>query len=116
MGTGGMAGVYVSHDLAVVAQMADRIVVLRGGEIQEDGPTATILEAPAHPYTRELLAAFHPKPHATGPPAEAALLPPVLDVRNVTAGYGPRSEEHTSELQSRQSHVCRLLLEKKLLG
>ena len=52
MGTGGMAGVYVSHDLAVVAQMADRIVVLRGGEVQEQGPTATILEcphAPLHP-------------------------------------------------------------------
>ena len=49
MQAGGMAGVYVSHDLAVVAQIADRIVVLRGGEVQEEGPTAQILERPAHP-------------------------------------------------------------------
>ena len=81
MGTGGMAGVYVSHDLAVVAQMADRIVVLRGGEVQEQGPTATILDAPTHPYTRELLAAFHPKPHATVAAAETAPRQPVLEVR-----------------------------------
>ena len=88
MGTGGMAGVYVSHDLAVVAQMADRIVVLRGGEIQEQGPTARILDAPTHPYTQELLAAFHPKPHATVAAAEAAPPQPVLEVRDVVAGYG----------------------------
>ena len=41
MRTGGIAGVYVSHDLAVVAQIADRIVVLKGGEVQETGSTAT---------------------------------------------------------------------------
>ena len=93
MGTGGMAGVYVSHDLAVVAQMADRIVVLRGGEVQEQGPTATILDAPTHPYTRELLAAFHPKPHATVAAAETAPPQPVLEVRNVTAGYGPAGRD-----------------------
>ena len=64
MKAGGMGGVYVSHDLAVVAQIADRIVVLRGGEVQETGTTADILENPQHPYTRDLLAAFHPVTHA----------------------------------------------------
>ncbi|MGE7418226.1 ABC transporter ATP-binding protein, partial [Methylobacterium tarhaniae] len=60
MRKGGIAGVYVSHDLAVVAQIADRIIVLRHGEIQEAGRTADILERPQHPYTRQLLAAFRP--------------------------------------------------------
>jgi peptide/nickel transport system ATP-binding protein len=42
---------YVSHDLAVVAQIADRIVVLKGGEMQETGATEQLLAAPTHPYT-----------------------------------------------------------------
>ena len=90
MMAGGMAGVYVSHDLAVVAQIADRIVVLRGGEVQEVGATEQILHHARHPYTRELLAAFHPVPHAavaqTGGTQAAPL---ALEVVEVTAGYGP---------------------------
>ncbi|MGO8085305.1 ABC transporter, partial [Rhizobium leguminosarum] len=50
----GIAGVYVSHDLAVVAQIADRIVVLKGGETQETVTTEEILNNAKHPYTREL--------------------------------------------------------------
>ncbi len=57
----GTTAVYVSHDLAVVAQMADRIVVLRNGEIQENSRTDQLLQAPAHPYTRSLLAAMKPE-------------------------------------------------------
>ncbi|MFT4014754.1 MAG: ABC transporter ATP-binding protein [Paracoccus sp. (in: a-proteobacteria)] len=90
MAAGGMAGVYVSHDLAVVAQIADRIVVLRGGQVQEEGPTAQILSDARHPYTRDLLAAFHPVPHASAAMAETAASVPALEVRQVTAGYGPR--------------------------
>ncbi len=89
MEKGGIAGVYVSHDLAVVAQVADRIIVLKGGVIQEEGPTEQILHAPTHPYTRELLAAFEPVAHAaaangteTGRPAT------ILEVRDLSAGYG----------------------------
>ncbi|MDB0566739.1 ABC transporter ATP-binding protein [Ralstonia solanacearum] len=79
--------VYVSHDLAVVAQMADHILVLRGGQMQELNPTAHILATPDHDYTRSLLAAARP----TARPAqrckgEGELL---LDVRELAAGYGP---------------------------
>jgi len=54
----GMAMVYVSHDLAVVAQMADRIVVMYAGRIVESGPAAEVIERPRHPYTRALVAAI----------------------------------------------------------
>jgi peptide/nickel transport system ATP-binding protein len=53
----GMALLLITHDLAVVAQVAARTVVLYAGRVAEEGPTPRILEAPAHPYTRGLLAA-----------------------------------------------------------
>jgi peptide/nickel transport system ATP-binding protein len=83
----GTTAVYVSHDLAVVAQMADRIVVLNRGEIRETGTTEQIIEAPVDSYTQELMAAAHPAPHSmTAAIAERA--PPLLQVRNLAAGYG----------------------------
>ena len=85
----GSTAVYVSHDLAVVAQMADRIVVLRDGAIQEQGPTAQILSAPAHPYTKSLLAAIAPKPAAAAVrEPRAAHEHPLLEVRGLHAAYG----------------------------
>ncbi|GAJ93274.1 ABC transporter ATP-binding protein [Agrobacterium rhizogenes] len=88
MKKGGIAGVYVSHDLAVVAQVADRIVVLKGGEIQEIGKTEQILSAPAHPYTRQLLGAFEPKLYASPAPTDPQKTPALLEVTNIVAGYG----------------------------
>ena len=76
--------VYVSHDLAVVAQMADHILVLRNGQAQEINTTARILSAPAHAYTQSLLAAARPVPLATEP-RKGELL---LEVKNLSAGYG----------------------------
>lgn len=89
MQTGGISGVYVSHDLAVVAQIADRVIVLRGGEIQEQGNTDQILRSPTHAYTKELVAAFDPVPHVsvvTESDARSKL--PILEVTNLHAGYG----------------------------
>lgn len=85
-----IAGVYVSHDLAVVAQIAQRIVVLRGGEVQEIGMTDAILSTPQHPYTRELLAAFRPVGAEPFPRTKADETPkPLLELSNIVAGYGP---------------------------
>jgi peptide/nickel transport system ATP-binding protein len=61
----GMAMVYVSHDLAVVAKMADRIVVMYAGRVVEDAAAADVILRPRHPYTRALVAAIpdfrHPR-------------------------------------------------------
>ncbi|MBY5586277.1 ABC transporter ATP-binding protein [Rhizobium leguminosarum] len=92
MKKGGIAGVYVSHDLAVVAQIADRIVVLKGGETQETGTTEEILNNAKHPYTRELLAAFEPKPRGATGPAEPATAP-LLSIEDLVAGYGQRQAD-----------------------
>ncbi|MFJ1703685.1 ABC transporter ATP-binding protein [Kitasatospora sp. NPDC088346] len=51
----GLALLLVTHDLAVVAEVCDRILVCYAGEIVEDGPTAEVVAAPAHPYTEALL-------------------------------------------------------------
>jgi peptide/nickel transport system ATP-binding protein len=62
----GMTMVYVSHDLAVVAGMADRIVVMYAGRVVESGPASEVIEHPRHPYTRALVSAIpdHRRPHA----------------------------------------------------
>ncbi|MGO7540152.1 ABC transporter ATP-binding protein [Rhizobium ruizarguesonis] len=92
MKKGGISGVYVSHDLAVVAQIADRIVVLKGGETQETGTTDEILNNAKHPYTRELLAAFEPKPRGAVGPSEPATAP-LLSIEDLVAGYGQRQAD-----------------------
>ena len=53
----GTAVMFITHDMAVVAQMADRVVVMFRGEKVEEGPVAQIFENPQHPYTQALLAA-----------------------------------------------------------
>ncbi len=52
-----VAAIYISHDLAVVADIADRVAVLYAGEVVEEGPRATVLDQPRHPYSASLLQA-----------------------------------------------------------
>jgi peptide/nickel transport system ATP-binding protein len=61
----GRALIVISHDLSVVSRLADRVAVMRDGEIVEQGPTADILGRPEHPYTQSLLDAI-PSAHSRG--------------------------------------------------
>lgn len=79
------AAIYVTHDLAVVAQMADRIMVLRHGNLVEEGNTREMLAAPKEEYTRQLLAVrTFKKEHQL----EVTEPTPLLRVNNVSASYG----------------------------
>jgi len=57
-GAFGFAALFISHDLAVVDMLADRIAVLYKGELVEEGPGSSVLGAPQHPYTQRLLASL----------------------------------------------------------
>lgn len=67
-----MAMLFITHDLSVVRQMADRLVVLYRGEVVETGATASVLDNPQHAYTRRLIAAV-PGRQQAGAAAEADL-------------------------------------------
>jgi peptide/nickel transport system ATP-binding protein len=75
----------ISHDLAVVAGLADRLAILRRGGVVETGPVGEVLRAPAHDYTRALFAASRLRPGAlgTGPRAGG----PLLEVDGVVREY-----------------------------
>jgi ABC-type oligopeptide transport system ATPase subunit len=53
----GLAYLFITHDLGVVRALADRVVVMTGGKVVESGDADTVLDRPAHAYTRQLLAA-----------------------------------------------------------
>lgn len=88
----GMAAIYVTHDLAVVSQIADRIVVLRDGRIVEIGPVGTIIESPRETYTKQLISAVRPAPRSLSRdsrPGDRDASDPVIEVTRLDASYGP---------------------------
>ena len=83
----GMSVLFISHDLGVVSQIADRIVVMRAGELKEEAATKELFSNPKHAYTQELLRAA-PRLGAgillDRPPADQ---PPVMSVKGLTKRF-----------------------------
>ncbi len=76
----GMALLLITHDLAVVRKMVERVCVMSAGEIVEAGAAREVFESPRHPYTRRLLAA-EPRPMARTPRTDAPAVMEAQDVR-----------------------------------
>ena len=99
----GMAMIFITHDMGVVAEIADRVLVMRGGARVEDGDVFSVFERPAEPYTRALLAAVpvlgslagedlpraFPEHGQEAPPQDTVRTdgPPVLDVDDLVTRF-----------------------------
>ncbi|HGA2317036.1 TPA: ABC transporter ATP-binding protein [Pseudomonas putida] len=94
--TFGSAALYISHDLAVVAQMADRIMVLRHGSLVEEAQTRSMLSAPQQAYTQSLWAVRNFHTAAKACPRHEQ---PLLEVRNADARYGQQPVLHDVSLK-----------------
>ncbi|HEX6454506.1 MAG TPA: ABC transporter ATP-binding protein [Trebonia sp.] len=87
----GTAILVITHNMGVVADSADRVVVMHGGKIVEQAPVDDLFHRPAEEYTRTLLASvprLEPRPDKTAPPA--ADESPVLAIENLTVDFGSR--------------------------
>lgn len=89
---GGCAVLLVSHDLGAVRRIADRIVVMRAGQIVETGSAQQILTHPVEAYTRQLLAAATPAPRAVSQPTT----PLMIDVQRVSKAFDTPAVDNVS--------------------
>lgn len=87
----GMAVILVTHDLGVVANMAQHIVVMNKGRVMEAGSAADVLGAPAHGYTKKLIAAAPMIPDVAAPAKPAIGKDVILDIKNVTKSFTMRA-------------------------
>lgn len=89
----GMGIIWITHDLGVIAGIADRVVVMYGGQIVEHAPVQSLFESPLHPYTKALLATM---PSVDGSRADRLLSipgqPPNLSGHPSSCSFAPRCE------------------------
>jgi peptide/nickel transport system ATP-binding protein len=86
----GTAIILITHDMGVVAEMADRVIVMKSGRMVEEAPVARLFAAPAAPYTRDLLAAV-PRMGTSADRAAPAPAPPVAQLTDVVVRFPLKS-------------------------
>jgi oligopeptide/dipeptide ABC transporter ATP-binding protein len=96
---------FITHDLGVVAQVADRVAVMYAGRIVEEGPAAEVLRRPAHPYTVGLLRAAPRLVREQIEPIPGAV--PALGSTPAGCAFGPRCARHLSECDAALPELAR---------
>ena len=89
----GLAIIFITHDFGVVAQLCDRIAVMYAGRIVEEGPTQSVLETPAHPYTKRLIACVPELGGGQRALAAISGLPPLVDDLPQGCAFAPRCDK-----------------------
>ncbi len=88
----GMASIFITHDMALVAQVADRVMVMQHGKVVETGAVDQVLSAPKHPYTQHLVGAVPHFRHGNAtPPRETAAGNALLSLHNVSVRFPIKS-------------------------
>ena len=103
----GLAVMFISHDINVIAQISDRIAVMYAGQIVEAGPTDQVLANPLHPYTQALLACSPQIGSGRGLPEAIKGSPPALDNLPMGCAFAPRCSQaiascHQSQIRPKQ--------------
>ncbi|PHP95596.1 ABC transporter ATP-binding protein [Pantoea agglomerans] len=101
------AVLFVTHDLALAAQRADRIIVFRQGQIQESGRTAQLISAPSHPYTRQLLNDAAPHRPARVKSAASRFSAPAIRATGVMKSFSLGEQQHLQALNQVSFQVAR---------
>ncbi|MBN9886142.1 dipeptide/oligopeptide/nickel ABC transporter permease/ATP-binding protein [Salipiger abyssi] len=91
----GLAIVFITHDFGVVAQLCDRVAVMYAGRIVEEGPTQMVLDAPAHPYTRRLIACVPELGEGKRELHAIPGLPPAVNDLPPGCAFAPRCDKAT---------------------
>jgi peptide/nickel transport system permease protein len=91
----GLAIIFITHDFGVVAQLCDRVAVMYGGKIVEEGTTTDILDHPAHPYTKRLMACVPELGAGKRELAAIPGLPPIVSDLPPGCAFAPRCDKAT---------------------
>jgi oligopeptide/dipeptide ABC transporter ATP-binding protein len=91
----GLSVILVTHDLGVVAEMCDDVLIMYGGMVAERGDVDTIFNTPRHPYTQRLLQAFPDVDRPTGALASIPGFPPPLNALPPGCRFEPRCDRRT---------------------
>ncbi|MBV8412248.1 MAG: ABC transporter ATP-binding protein [Alphaproteobacteria bacterium] len=103
----GIAVLFISHNLELIAEICDRVSVMYAGKVVESSAVETVFETPRHPYTRQLLRCIPRLDGASGPMPTIPGLPPRFDSELVGCPFAPRCDEASDRCRAAEPPAWR---------